>query len=199
VVIMIGMQFWREMPKALLLWPNRITLVRILIIPLLFWLAIEEHRIAFGILYAIVICTDWIDGIVARRMRQETPFGARFDSVADLLFYWCAAVWVLLLVPEIVSYWLPITITGLIYLIAEAYSLWQLGHIIDFHSYLSKIAALGVNGFVLYLSFVRFVPLVLYFCLILLVLAAIENILLTIAVAKGRDSAKSIFLLRRNP
>lgn len=40
----------------------------------------------FYILYVTGGVTDVIDGVVARRLRKETNFGAKFDAVADFIF-----------------------------------------------------------------------------------------------------------------
>ena len=40
---------------------------------------------ASGVLFALAAVTDWLDGYLARRMNQTTPFGAFLDPVADKL------------------------------------------------------------------------------------------------------------------
>ncbi len=40
---------------------------------------------ASGVLFALAAITDWLDGYLARRMNQTTPFGAFLDPVADKL------------------------------------------------------------------------------------------------------------------
>ena len=40
---------------------------------------------ASGVLFALAAVTDWLDGFLARRMNQTTPFGAFLDPVADKL------------------------------------------------------------------------------------------------------------------
>ena len=43
-----------------------------------------EH-FAAGVLFALAALTDWLDGYLARRLNQTTPFGAFLDPVADKL------------------------------------------------------------------------------------------------------------------
>ena len=38
-----------------------------------------------GMLFALAAITDWLDGYLARRLNQTTPFGAFLDPVADKL------------------------------------------------------------------------------------------------------------------
>ena len=65
--------------------PNFLTLIRVLTIP--FFLGfLAYHR--FGealIIFVIGGVTDFLDGLAARLMRQQTPLGAYLDPVADKL------------------------------------------------------------------------------------------------------------------
>ena len=64
---------------------NVITLMRIgLAISLLF---IRKYSPLFLILYSICGFTDILDGYIARKTRTESKFGAKLDTIADLLFF----------------------------------------------------------------------------------------------------------------
>ena len=68
--------------------PNLITVLRVLLIPifiLLFYLPYEWSYIASSSVFAFAAATDWLDGYLARRLEQSTPFGAFLDPVADKL------------------------------------------------------------------------------------------------------------------
>lgn len=68
--------------------PNLLTLARIIFIPLLVVLVYLPFSwsmpVAAG-LFALASVTDWLDGYLARRWNQSTPFGAFLDPVADKL------------------------------------------------------------------------------------------------------------------
>lgn len=74
--------------------PNILTLARIGLIPVfvlvyifadvLYWVA--------ALLFALAAFTDWLDGYLARRLGQTTPFGAFLDPVADKLIVVTALV-----------------------------------------------------------------------------------------------------------
>jgi CDP-diacylglycerol--glycerol-3-phosphate 3-phosphatidyltransferase len=68
--------------------PNALTILRILLIPVLvvvFYLPFHNHLIVAAVIFAFAAVTDWIDGYLARRLGQMTPFGAFLDPVADKL------------------------------------------------------------------------------------------------------------------
>lgn len=69
-------------------WPNVLTLVRISVIPLLvifFYLPVSWSHLAATIIFAIASATDWLDGYLARYLKQSTKIGAFLDPVADKL------------------------------------------------------------------------------------------------------------------
>jgi cardiolipin synthase (CMP-forming) len=82
--------------------PNLLTLARIVAIPLLvavFYLPMGltefERNVLATSIFVVASITDWIDGWLARRWNQTSPFGAFLDPVADKLMV-CAALVALL-------------------------------------------------------------------------------------------------------
>lgn len=68
--------------------PNTITLFRIALIPVfvvVFYLPFEWSYVASGVIFFIAGATDMLDGYLARKLNQSTPFGAFLDPVADKL------------------------------------------------------------------------------------------------------------------
>lgn len=69
-------------------WPNVLTLLRIGIIPIviiIFYLPYTWVHYFAAFLFAIACITDWLDGFLARKLKQSSSFGAFFDPVADKL------------------------------------------------------------------------------------------------------------------
>src|SRR5207249_7232675 len=66
--------------------PNGISAARIALIPIFIALILDHDTTTVGlVLFAIVVATDWIDGMIARRTRQVSDLGKLLDPVADRL------------------------------------------------------------------------------------------------------------------
>ena len=69
-------------------WPNLLTLMRIVLIPIfvgIFYLPFSWAHGVAAVIFATASGTDWLDGYLARRLKQMSPFGAFLDPVADKL------------------------------------------------------------------------------------------------------------------
>ena len=65
--------------------PNLLTLLRIFLAPFLI-LAVLERRFALAFaLFLVAACTDAMDGLLARWLRQRTMLGQYLDPIADKL------------------------------------------------------------------------------------------------------------------
>jgi CDP-diacylglycerol--glycerol-3-phosphate 3-phosphatidyltransferase len=88
--------------------PNLITVLRVVLIPifiLLFYMPYHWSYMAASSVFAFAAATDWLDGYLARRLQQSTPFGAFLDPVADKLM---VAVALVLLVQAHANIWLTL-------------------------------------------------------------------------------------------
>jgi CDP-diacylglycerol---glycerol-3-phosphate 3-phosphatidyltransferase len=75
--------------------PNTLTLLRIVMIPVLvlvLYLPYDWKFLAAAVIFAAAAATDWLDGYLARKLNQHTPFGAFLDPVADKLMVAAALV-----------------------------------------------------------------------------------------------------------
>ena len=91
--------------------PNFLTLGRIALIPVFAFVYVftDNYHWLAALLFATAAITDWLDGYLARRLEQTTPFGTFLDPVADKLTVVTALV---LLVGAHANLWL--TIPGVI-------------------------------------------------------------------------------------
>lgn len=88
--------------------PNILTLLRISLIPifvLVFYLPFDFRYMATAIIFTIAAITDWLDGYLARKLKQVSPLGEFLDPVADKLIVVVALV---LLVQAHHTAWLAI-------------------------------------------------------------------------------------------
>lgn len=85
--------------------PTGLTYVRIALIPLLvlvFYLPFTGHYWVTGFVFSIAALTDWLDGYLARKLHQDSSFGAFLDPVADKLL---VVVGLVILVENQASFW----------------------------------------------------------------------------------------------
>ena len=76
------------MTRNVATWPNLVTLLRLLCLPLFLWLLFtRDDRAAAAYLLGVLGATDWIDGWLARRLQQRSEFGAVFDPAVDRLLF----------------------------------------------------------------------------------------------------------------
>ncbi|WP_223670390.1 CDP-diacylglycerol--glycerol-3-phosphate 3-phosphatidyltransferase [Kangiella shandongensis] len=88
--------------------PNILTIFRIILLPLFvifFFIDGVTARWVTLAIFCTAAATDWLDGFLARKMDNESPFGAFLDPVADKLM---VAITLILLIGREGSAWLAI-------------------------------------------------------------------------------------------
>src|SRR5579875_68729 len=91
--------------------PNALSFARLLGVPVFVWLVLGPHADgwALGVLAGAAV-TDWLDGKLARLLRQESRLGRLLDPAADRLYI--IATLVALSVRSIVPWWLTAVLVG---------------------------------------------------------------------------------------
>lgn len=84
--------------------PNVLSFVRLLAVGVFGWLIIDGRDVAAVILLAVSGATDWLDGFLARTLKQRTALGAKLDPVADRLYILMAII--ALTFRDIMPWWL---------------------------------------------------------------------------------------------
>ncbi|GMG85821.1 CDP-alcohol phosphatidyltransferase family protein [Biformimicrobium ophioploci] len=81
-------QRWRWIPNAL-------TILRILLLPVIFWLHQQGQHMAAVVTFVIAGFSDFFDGRLARHFNWKTQLGAVLDPVADklLVLFLLPLVW----------------------------------------------------------------------------------------------------------
>ncbi len=72
---------------------NKITVLRILLIPVFLLFAYADHRIGALIVYLAACVSDFLDGYIARHYNQITNFGKFMDPLADKMLVLAAMCW----------------------------------------------------------------------------------------------------------
>ena len=81
--------------------PNAVSFIRILMSPVLLYLAVQQQPEWFLIVLIFTVFTDVLDGFLARILNQITEMGSRLDSWGDFIIYSTMAVCAWILWPEI--------------------------------------------------------------------------------------------------
>lgn len=93
--------------------PNKLTLLRVVLIPVYMILFLECGRVGLYLALAVFIIaalTDWLDGNIARRTRQVTTFGKLMDPLADKLLTQAAFICFLAVGTPYINAWVVMII-----------------------------------------------------------------------------------------
>lgn len=91
--------------------PNILSILRLLGVPLFLYLLLGPHEDVWALVVLMVSgFTDWLDGVLARKLNQMSEFGALLDPLADRLYI--LATLVGLVLRHVIPLWLAIVIVG---------------------------------------------------------------------------------------
>ncbi len=90
--------------------PNLITLGRVIIIPIIFWLLVSGQTRSAFLLFVLAGVTDAVDGWLAKRWNMQTELGAYLDPMADKLLI--VSIYVALGVAAQLPSWLVIAVVS---------------------------------------------------------------------------------------
>ena len=121
--------------------PNIITSLRIVGTFLL--LFTKPLSLWFYVVYISTGITDVFDGFIARKLKITSEFGAKLDSIADLLFY---SVMLILLLPILwetlpISLWIGVAVVLAFRLAAYITAAIKYGKFASSHSLFNKITS----------------------------------------------------------
>lgn len=178
--------------------PNIITSTRI--VGSVFLLLTNPMSWSFFILYTLCGISDAIDGWIARATKSESEFGAKLDSIADLLFYSVLAIQIfpfLLRVLPRVLWYVAISVI-LVRLVIYIFVAIKYRRFASIHTYLNK-----TTGFIIFMLpyFILYAATVPVCCVLAVVsgIAAIEELLIHVCSKSYQSNTKSLLqlLIRR--
>ncbi len=178
--------------------PNALSFYRLLAFPVILYLALAGHAQAFAVLIVINLLTDVLDGLIARLLKQQTEFGAKIDSIADMGTYFLVFLGIGLFkwddfAPHILSFG---TFIGLL-IASLTLSMIKFGRFPSLHLYSWKIGGY-IQGtfFVILFSFGFYTPFY-YFMIIWGILAFLEHIIIQLIIPEMRTNAKGLYWVLR--
>jgi len=175
--------------------PNILSLSRIIFLPLLYFLLLEDYKIPLLISYILIGATDYFDGKIAKRLNQVSDLGKTLDSVADLIFYLSSAFFIYYLFPDVIAsnFILLMIFFGLL-ILSFIISIVKCGKPLLMHTTLLRLSA----AMVYFLFIASFFFNTNYFAMIVLIIymvAFLEEILIFIIYGKIDPDTVSIIKL----
>lgn len=117
------------MSERLFTIPNVLSIARILLIPLFLIMLIQNNKMGALIVFFIAASTDFLDGIAARLLNQQSNLGALLDPAGDKLLMTAGIIALSLpslSSPNVIPIWLTVTIVGRdLYIVWGAFMLYK--------------------------------------------------------------------------
>lgn len=86
--------------------PNKLTILRILLVPVCLLLAGYGYNIPAAVVFALACITDTLDGYLARKNKLITNFGKFADPIADKILV--LSMMIVLCRKQLLPVWLPV-------------------------------------------------------------------------------------------
>lgn len=158
----------------------------------------EPLSAVFYVFYSVCGISDALDGTIARATGTASRFGAKLDSVADLLFYSVMLFKILPILWETlpVTIWYVVGLVLLVRLLAYLTAAVKYKCFASMHTWLNKL-----TGLVLFLvPYVLLTEMAVGYCVMVscvALLASAEELLMHLSRAAYDPDAKTIFKKRR--
>lgn len=174
---------------------NAITSFRLLLSPVLVILVLYDGLYIFKWLLAIAFFTDMLDGFLARRLKVQTKFGAKLDSIADDALMIASAFAVMIEKPDFVyNNYIIIMMMVILLIIQNGLAYWRYGRMSSYHTYFAKLAMLFQGCFLILLFFLPEVPYWLFYpAAIVTLLDLSEEIVLVFILPKWKTNVKGLY------
>ncbi len=174
--------------------PNALSFGRLLLFPVILYMALKEYENTFAMLIIISLLSDVLDGMLARLLKQTSEFGARLDTIADFSTYFLVflGIWIFKrddFAPHVTSFSIFI---GLL-VSALVLSLIKFGRSPSLHLYSWKTGGY-IQGFFFFILFgFGFNEPLYYFMIVWGILAFIEHIIIQLIIPEMRSNAKGLY------
>lgn len=160
-------------------------------------IAIKPLSALFFLVYTMTGVTDVLDGWIARKTHTTSEFGARLDSIADVVFYGVTAFKIM---PSLLSVltplvWCIIAVVLFLRIISYVVAMIKYHCFASLHTYMNKL-----TGFLVFtIPYVMSQPFAISACIIVsivAVLAALEELIIHISTNQYCTDRKTLFVNR---
>ncbi len=171
-----------------------LTLLRLLLVPVLWTFASTGMTIALGVGLAVAGLTDVLDGPVARVTEQSSRYGAQLDSLADILLMASIFWWLVLLRPEFFSHnAAPLVVWAVIGSLAVIVTLVRFGRL-GLHLHSAKAAGVLGHLFAVWIIlFGSYSPAFFWIAISVAIVASSETLLVALTRDQVDEGVVSIF------
>jgi phosphatidylglycerophosphate synthase len=183
--------------EPLLTIPNALSALRLVLAPVLLYLAWTGQPTPFLVALVVSLLSDLCDGWFARRFNQATHLGTLLDSYGDLATYMTVPLCAWWLWPDLIrreAWYAAAVVAAYVFPIALGYL--KYGRLTAYHTYGAKLSAVVVGASAL-LLFGGWSPLPFRIATWVLVLAELEEIAITTILPAWHANVPSILHARR--
>jgi cardiolipin synthase (CMP-forming) len=177
--------------------PNVLSAARLLLSPALVVLAwADQPAWCLGLAVALLL-VDWVDGKLARWLKQQTVLGARLDSVADAVLYGCVLLALLILRRDFIlreAVWVGLAVGS--YAVSVAACLVKFRRLPSYHTRLAKVSWL-LTSLAVVSVFADWSPWPLRVAMVAVLLTNLEATAVTFVLPQWRVNVPSVFHAHR--
>ncbi len=179
--------------------PNLISLYRLLVFPVILFMALTHRENWFVVLLCISLVSDVLDGNIARIYKLQTNFGAALDNLADIFTYAMALLGIFIfkwteIAPHVWFLYLFLGVFILSYLVA----FYRFGKIPGLHLY-SAVSAGYVQSIFFFVLFVfGFYPWMYFLAVGWGLIAYTEKIFVLLKLDDIKTGVKGLYWVIRN-
>ena len=176
--------------------PNLISLYRLLVFPVILYMALTGREDWFVILLVISLVSDILDGNIARIWNLQTNFGAALDNLADVGTFSMALLGIFLFKWDVIEphAWILYLFLG-VFLLSYVVGFYRFGKIPGLHLF-SAVAAGYIQGVFFFVLFIwGFVPWFYYLAVGWGVVAYIEKIIVLLKLDDIRIGVRGLYWL----
>ncbi len=179
--------------------PNLISLYRLLVFPVILFMALTGRENGFVVLLCISLVSDVLDGNIARLFKLQTNFGAALDNLADIFTYAMALLGLFVFKwTDIEPHaWILYLFLG-VFILSYIIAFYRFGKIPGLHLY-SAVSAGYIQSIFFFVLFVFGFYTWMYFLAIAWgVIAYMEKILVLLRLDDVKIGVKGLYWLMKN-